>query len=119
MANQHIRTAASNLQNAAQDMREEEQHLRADITQAKQQALTSIKMLKTQADQLERRKRDDRSDANERTAIDRQQKAIKNEIAEIEKNTKLHEQAVEKEISDMKNKESEFNNLASRLDVIA
>lgn len=119
MANEHIKTAAANLERAAQDVHDAKQRAKNDIDLSKRQAEDSIKRLNNQLQQLNRSKANPRVAGNEKLAIDVQRHNIHNEISQIEKNTKTYEQTVMRELSNMDGQENELHNLASHLNGIA
>ena len=119
MANEHIKTAASNLQRAAQDVRQQINEIHNQVTHARQQALSSIKNLKTQIDQLQRSKNDSHTDMPSKVAIEVQVKNLQLQIAQIEKDTNDYARKMEGQANGLGGEISEFENLSSHLNAIA
>ena len=119
MANEHIKTAAANLQRAAQDVREEKHRLQNSINSMKRDAENAIRKAEQQIMQLHQRLTDQNVDESMKIAASLQQQNLRGDIAQIKKNTDQQERDLTQQINGMDGQESEFESLASHLNNIA
>lgn len=119
MANEHIRTAAANLQRAAQDVRESEHRLQNDIEDLKRNAADAVKKAEQQIDILQHSLYDRGVPDSSKLAVGLQLHNLHSDIARIKKDSAQREQSLRQQLSSLSGQENEFNNLASHLNNIA
>ena len=119
MANEHIRTAAANLQRAAQDVHEDKRRLMNNIDTIKRDAASATRQEEQQIAQLQRRISDHNVTGSAKISAELQQHNLRLDIAQIKKNADQQEKDLNQQLHNLNVKEAEFGNLASHLNGIA
>lgn len=119
MANEHIKTAATNLERAAQDVRQQQDEFRRNIEDAKRAASDKINRLKAQIAQLERDQHRHDIDTGSKIAYSAQARNLKIEIEKIEHDTNAFVQDLQHQLTNLDGQVNEFMNLARRLNFAA
>ena len=119
MANEHIKTAANNLQRAVSDVNQQIQEAKNDIDNSKRQTLSSIKALKTEIATLNSMKNKDSVTTSGKVALNAQTNNLQRQIAQLQKDNDEYVRQREGQISALNNEVHEFENLSSHLNAIA
>jgi len=119
MANEHIKTAAANLQRAAQDGREQQNAFRHQIDDSKRECATRIAAIKAQMGQMQRIQADPNVNESLKVANSIQMQNLNNEIAQTQKDNDRFVSEVNNQISGLDGQIREFENIASRLNGMA
>jgi FtsZ-binding cell division protein ZapB len=119
MANEHLKTAAANIQRAVSDVQILQQELRAKEENAKRDAAARTRQITEQIAQLQRdRNRHDLNSAD-KLAVDVQIKNLQLEIDKIRHETDAYVSDLEHQISGLNGQVNEFQNLAAHLQMLA
>ncbi|CAN5440380.1 hypothetical protein BH10PAT3_BH10PAT3_8480 [soil metagenome] len=119
MANEHIKTAASNLQRAAQDERERQSELRREIDNAKRTCDTRMADIKAQMTANARNALMPNTNDVAKRANAVHVQSLKAEMAKIKKDTDLYISHISDQAKGLDGHIGEFENLASHLNNIA
>jgi len=119
MANEHLRTAAANLQRAVSDVRELQRQIRADIDNTRHNNDKTINDINNQIIQLENLKKNAQGHESDKLAAGMKQQMLHAEISKIHSNTDAYVRQQSQKLSDLDGQIREFENLAGRLNSLA
>lgn len=119
MANEHIRSAATNLQRAIQDVRDAQARIRGEIENAKRDYAKSIEKIHQQMVRLERDRNKSRTLPADKIAISGQLQKLQTQISTIQHDSEVYAAQRQQEITMFDGQAIEFEGLADHLQRLA
>lgn len=119
MANEHIKTAANNLERAISDLNLQIQGIKNNIDESKRKAAAEIRKTRVNIAQLEKKRLQPNVDAPAKIAVEIQIKNLQLDIAKIQKQIDEYAHKLESQISGLNGEIREFESLVSHLNALA
>lgn len=119
MANEHIKTAAMNLQRAVQDVRDAQKRLHGEIDNVKRENARKIEAINRHISQLEVKRIRKNFPSTGRVDIVAEERTLQSQISIINRDTELYAAQREQEINMFEGQANHFQSLANQLNTIA
>ena len=119
MANEHLRTAAMNLQRAVQDVRDAQKRIHGEIEAVKRDNAKKIDTINKQIANMERNRMRKNLASASRVSVAAEEQTLQAQVSQISRDTELYVSQRDQEIRMFEGQANQFQNLASQLNTIA